>query len=221
MRGMEHIGAHTIIHIGGSTLHLDTVIMTWVVIALLVAVAWLATRRMKLVPGGIQNAIEFAIEWLDGTIGANISPAARPCTPVIASLFLFILFSNLLGVVPGFKSPTADLNVTLALAAVVMGLTIYAGARSKGLKNYLLGFIKPNPLFLPLNLIEIFTRTLTLAFRLFGNMFAGDVLIIILGNLVAYAVPTLAQAFHVFVGVLQAYLFMMLSVAYVSVATEE
>lgn len=221
MRSAESIGVHPIARIGTMTFHLDSIVMTWVVIGVLVGLSWLATRRMERVPKGLQNILEFAVGALERLVDESIPAPARGCSYVIATLFLFILFSNLLGVVPGFRSPTADLNVTLALAAVVFGLTVYAGAKTKGLWHYLGSFFKPNPLFLPFNLIEIFTRSLTLAFRLFGNIFAGDVLVIVLGKLIAYAVPTLGQVFHVFVGVLQAYLFLMLSIAYISVATAE
>ncbi len=217
----SEIGAHVMLRIGVFTCHLDTIIMTWIVMALLVAAAVIASRRMKDVPGGFQNMVEYGVEALWGLVADNVPPRARRCFPVIATLFLFILASNLIGVVPGMKSPTADINVTLALATVVVGLTIYAGASVKGVWGYLIGFVKPNPLFLPLNLIELCTRAITLALRLFGNIFAGDVLVIILGKLVAYAVPTVGQAFHVFIGVLQAYLFVMLSIAYVTVAAEE
>ncbi|MEW6230016.1 MAG: F0F1 ATP synthase subunit A [Bacillota bacterium] len=215
------IGAHVVLRIGVFSFHLDTIIMTWIVMAVLVGLAILATRRMKDVPGGFQNMVEYGVDALWRLVEENVPPRARGCFPVIATLFLFILVSNLIGVVPGMKSPTADVNVTLALAAVVVGLTVYAGASVKGITGYLVGFVKPNPLFLPLNLIELCTRAVTLALRLFGNIFAGDVLVIILGKLVAYAVPTVGQAFHVFVGVLQAYLFVMLSIAYVTVASEE
>lgn len=217
----SEIGAHLVLRIGMFTCHLDTIIMTWIVMALLVAAAIIATRKMRDVPGGFQNMVEYGVEALWGLVVDNVPPRARGCFPVIATLFLFILASNLIGVVPGMKSPTADINVTLALAAVVLGLTIYAGASVKGVWGYIVGFVKPNPLFLPLNLIELCTRAITLALRLFGNIFAGDVLVIILGKLVAYAVPAVGQAFHVFVGVLQAYLFVMLSIAYVTVAAEE
>ncbi len=215
------IGSHLVRTLGGFTVHLDTIVMTWVVGSILVIAAVLATRRMSDVPRGLQNLAEYGVDALARLVEESIPSKARGCFPVIATLFLFILVGNLIGVVPGMKSPTADINVTLALAAVVVGLTVYAGAVTKGLRGYLAGLVKPNPLFLPLNLIELSTRAVTLALRLFGNMFAGDVLVIILGKLVAYAVPAVGQAFHVFVGVLQAYLFVMLSIAYVGAAAGE
>ncbi len=215
------IGGHIVLRIGVFSCHLDTIVMTWIVMAVLVAVAILATRRLREVPSGLQNMVEFGVDALWRLVADNVPYKAQGCAPVIATLFLFILASNLIGVVPGMKSPTADINVTLALAAVVVGLTVYAGASANGIRGYLFSFIRPNPLFLPLNVIEICTRAITLALRLFGNIFAGDVLVIILGKLVAYAVPTVGQAFHVFVGVLQAYLFVMLSIAYISVAAGE
>ncbi|HHY98405.1 MAG TPA: F0F1 ATP synthase subunit A [Firmicutes bacterium] len=215
------IRGHWMVYIGRMGLHFDTVIMTWVVMAILIIMAWLATRKMRLIPSGFQNLLEWAVESLQALIRDNMGAAAAVCFPVLATLFLFILFANLIGLVPGLSSPTSDINVTIGLAVAVLGLTVYAGTKTKGLKKYLLSFIKPNPLFLPLNILEMFTRTLTLAFRLFGNIFAGDVLIVILGRLVMFFVPMLGQAFHVFVSILQAYLFFMLATAYIAVSLEE
>lgn len=215
------VRAHWLVHVGQLSVHMDTILMTWVVMAILMVLAWLATRRVRLIPSGLQNMIEWAIESLDGLVRENMGPAAGICFPVLATLFIFILVANLIGLVPGMSSPTSDINVTLGLAAVVLGLTVYAGAKTRGVGKYLASFIRPNPLFLPLNILEMFTRSFTLAFRLFGNMFAGDMLIVILGKLVMFIVPMLGQAFHVFVSVLQAYLFLMLATAYIAVALQE
>ncbi|HHY47748.1 MAG TPA: F0F1 ATP synthase subunit A [Firmicutes bacterium] len=215
------IRTHWLVHVGRLSVHMDTVIMTWIVMGILISMAWFATRRMKVIPFGLQNLIEWAVESLDGLVRENMGAAANVCFPVLATLFLFILISNLIGLVPGMSSPTSDINVTLGLAAVVLGLTVYAGAKTRGIGKYLASFIKPNPLFLPLNILEMFTRSFTLAFRLFGNMFAGDMLIVILGKLVMFIVPMLGQAFHVFVSVLQAYLFLMLATAYIAVSLQE
>ncbi len=155
-----------------------------------------------------------------------MSPEGQSAFPYLATLFLFILFSNLLGVIPGLlvpelKSPTGDLNVTFGLALVVFLLSQGYAIRARGLPAYLLSFFRPNPLFLPLNLVEIVTRPLTLAFRLFGNIFAGEVLLLILYFLVPVVIPSLWAAFSVFIGVIQAYLFVMLAIAYISSAVEE
>ncbi|NLU41862.1 MAG: F0F1 ATP synthase subunit A [Firmicutes bacterium] len=140
---------------------------------------------------------------------------------MVITLFLFILFSNLIGVIPWFESPTADVNVPIGLALVVLAMMVYYGIKSKGFVGYLKSFIRPNVLFLPINLIETFTKPITLAFRLFGNIFAGELLVVILVRLIPIGVPTAFSLFHIFIGVIQAYLFFMLSLAYIAVAYEE
>ena len=139
----------------------------------------------------------------------------------------FSLFSlpNLLGVVvglllPQFKSPTGDLNVTMAMALVVFLLSQVYAVKTHGLKGYLVSFFKPNP-FLPLNLIELITRPPHLGIPAFGNIFAGEVLLVILYLLVPVVIPTVWSAFSVFIGVIQAYLFLMLGIAYISSSIEE
>ena len=205
----------------GVSLHRGVVIGSLLVTLVLVLLALVATRNMKEKPSGIQSAVEFGYEYLIGVIESSVPEGARGCAPVIITLFLFILFSNLIGVVPWIDSPTADLNVPVGLAMVVFGMMIYYGIKSKGFIGYFKSFIKPNVLFLPINLIETFTKPITLAFRLFGNIFAGELLILILVNLIPIGVPTAFSLFHVFIGVIQAYLFFMLSLAYIAVAYEE
>lgn len=205
----------------GLSLHKGVVVSSLVITAVLVLLALLVTRNLKERPSGVQSLIEYAYEYLVGVIESSVPEGARGCAPVVITLFLFILFSNLIGVIPWFESPTADVNVPVGLALVVLAMMIYYGIKSKGFVGYLKSFIKPNILFLPINLIETFTKPITLAFRLFGNIFAGELLIVILVQLIPIGVPTAFSLFHLFIGVIQAYLFFMLSLAYIAVAYEE
>ena len=197
--------------------------MSWVVIIFLVAVSWLATRNLKLQPRGLQSVLETVVEFLQNLLRENIGPKGQGAFPFVATLFLFILFSNLIGLVwPGVtKSPTEDLNVTLGLAILVFSSMIYYGIKVQGLKKYLLSFFKPNFLFFPIHLIDFFVKPITLAFRLYGNIFAGAVFITILNLLFKPVIPVVGLVLGVFVGVIQAYLFLMLAMAYIASAMEE
>lgn len=205
----------------GVSLNRGVVVSSIVITAVLVLLALLVTRNLRERPSGVQSLVEYAYEYLVGVIESSVPEGARGCAPVVITLFLFILFSNLIGVIPWFESPTADVNVPIGLALVVLAMMVYYGIKSKGLVGYLKSFIRPNVLFLPINLIETFTKPITLAFRLFGNIFAGELLIVILVRLIPIGVPTAFSLFHIFIGVIQAYLFFMLSLAYIAVAYEE
>lgn len=207
----------------GFQFHLDTFLMSWVVIIFLVVISWLATRDLKLQPRGLQSILETVVEFLQNLLRENIGPKGQEAFPFVATLFLFILFSNLVGLVwPGVtKSPTEDLNVTLGLAVLVFMSMIYYGIKVQGLKKYLLGFFKPNFLFFPIHLIDFFVKPITLAFRLYGNIFAGAVFITILDLLFKPVIPVVGLILGVFVGVIQAYLFLMLAMAYIASAMEE
>jgi F-type H+-transporting ATPase subunit a len=123
--------------------------------------------------------------------------------------------------VPGFTSPTNDINTTLALALVVIAFVHCLGVKNQGLLSYLKHFFKPSILMFPINVVEELAKPVTLSFRLFGNIMAGEILIIILGMLVPYFVPTLWLVFSVFVGIIQALIFTMLSMSYLSSVLEE
>jgi F-type H+-transporting ATPase subunit a len=210
----HEIGAHKVAQVGGLTFHMDTLMMTWIVMALVILIAVLATRQVALVPGKWQSVMEMAIEWLLEQMNSAMGPNGRKLAPLVITLFLFLLISNWLGLVPGFTSPTADLNTTLGLALMMITLVHVLGVMHKGLK-YFKHFFEPYIPFVVINIIEELAKPITLSFRLFGNILAGEVLLIILGILVPYIVPTAWLAFSVFVGVIQAFIFTMLSMSYI------
>jgi F-type H+-transporting ATPase subunit a len=214
--GGHEIGAHNLAQFAGLTFHMDTLYMTWLTMAIVIIIAILATRQRKLVPSGWQNVLEMVIEALVSQVKETMGPKGSKFTPFIISLFLFLLVGNWLGLVPGFSSPTSDLNTTLGLALMVIILVQIVGIVNKGLGSYLNHFIKPTPVFLPINIIEELSKPVTLSFRLFGNIMAGEILIIVLGKLVPYLIPTAWLAFSVFVGVIQAFIFTMLSMSYLA-----
>ena len=135
------------------------VVTMWVIVAVLALLSWLATRRLRDVPGPLQNAAEMAVEKLQGFYGGILGPAnARRYFPMMATFFIFIVVSNYIGLLPGagqvFTVPTATLSVTAGLAIIAFCMTHTVGIQRRGLGGYLKSFIKPFLLMLPLNLIE-------------------------------------------------------------------
>lgn len=220
---MHEIGTHQVAQIAGFSFNMDTLYMTWIVMAIIIIFAFFSTRNLKLVPTGWQNGIELIVTALLDQMDATMGPNGRKLAPLIITLFLFILLSNWLGLVPTFLSPTNDVNTTLGLALMVVIIIHIAGLIFKG-KRYVKHFFEPFPLFVIINIIEEIAKPITLAFRLFGNILAGEILIIILLMLVPvwFPIPSVIWlAFSVFVGIVQAFIFTMLSMSYLSNAVKD
>lgn len=211
----------------------------WFVMALLIALAALAFRRIKLKPAGLQNFFEFTWEAVARLCVQLGGPENTRFLPLYITLFLFILISNWIGLIPGFASPTTNVNINAAMALIVACSTEFINVRQKGLAGYIKHFCGPPywlaPMFMVIRGLEIFTRPLSLTMRLFGNMVAKE---IILGVLVYMAtlfllsagvmskillpVPLLLRPaiilLGVLVGVVQALVFTALSMAYIGSA---
>jgi len=154
-----------------------------------------------------------------GQMDETMGPKGRKLAPLIITLFLFLLIANWLGLVPGFSSPTNDLNTTFGLALMVVTLVHVLAIVHKGPKAWIKHFFEPYIPFVIINLIEEVARPVTLAFRLFGNILAGEILILILGVLVPKWIPIpniVWLGFSVFVGAIQAFIFTMLSITFIS-----
>jgi len=162
----------------------DHVTYTWLVMLLLTAAAFAASRRPALVPRGLQNLLEVVLEQFLALIDDVIGPAGRRYLPLIATLGLFILTGNLISLVPGMAGPTANLNTTAACALVVFVAYHWIGIRTQGLGPYLRHFMGPvpalAPLMIPIELISHLARPLSLSLRLFGNMTGGHILLAII-----------------------------------------
>ena len=219
--GGHEIGSHKLAHFAGLTFNIDTLMMTWLTMGIVIVLAILATRRIELIPRGWQNLLEIAVFTLLEQIEATMGPKGRRLAPLIITLFLFILISNWLGLVPGFTSPTSDINTTLGLALMVITLVHILAIVNKGPGRYFKHFFEPYIPFVIINVIEEIAKPITLSFRLFGNILAGEVLIIVLGLLVPYVAPTLWLAFSVFVGLIQAFIFTMLSMSYLASSVQQ
>ena len=220
---MHEIGAHHVAQIAGFSFNMDTLYMTWLAMAVIIVIAFIATRNLKLVPTGWQSVLEMIMSALLEQIDATMGPKGRKLAPLIISLFLFILISNWLGLIPTLSSPTNDVNTTFGLALMVVLMLHVLGVYFKGM-SYIKHFFQPFAPFIIINIIEEVAKPVTLAFRLFGNILAGEILIIILLMLVPIWMPipsVVWLAFSVFVGVVQAFIFTMLSMSYLANAVKD
>lgn len=197
---------------------------TWLVMALLVLCGVLASRRIDILPGPFQNVMEVVVEGLDNFLLETMGPKGKSVFPLIATLGLFILTANLLGLVPGFESPTASLNTTAALAVVVFVMTHVVGVKTHGIK-YLKQFVGPvwwlAPLMIPIEIISHLSRPLSLSVRLFGNIEGGHIVLAVLFLLVPFLVPLPILVLKIFISLIQTLVFILLSMMYIAGALEE
>ena len=220
---MHEIGVREVIRFAGMSFNWETLCMTWLTMAIVIVIAFLATRGLKLVPNGWQNVLEAVVVWLNEQIGGTMGKRGEFLVPFIMSLFLFLIVSNWLGLIPMMASPTNDLNTTLGLALLVIVMVHFFGLYFKG-GHYVTHFFKPTPVFVVINAIEEIAKPITLAFRLFGNILAGEILILILLKLMPVWMPipsVVWLAFSIFIGGVQAFIFTMLSIAYFAGAVKE
>ncbi len=204
--------------------HLVVVSYTWFVMALLALFSFLATRRLNILPGGFQNVMEVIIEGFDNLLTETMGPEGRPFFPLIATLGLYILTSNLIGLIPGFESPTANLNTTVSMALVVFVMTHVVGIRVHGMK-YVKHFLGPiwwlAPLMLVLEIVSHFARIISLSFRLFGNIAGEDKVLAVVVLLVPFLVPLPVFILMIFTSFIQTIVFMLLTMMYIAGAMEE
>ena len=219
---MHEIGVREVVQFAGFTFNWETLVMTWITMAIVLLIAVLATRNLQMVPQGWQNVVEAIVVWLHEQIDATMGKNGRFLAPFVVSLFMFLLVSNWLGLIPKMASPTNDLNTTLGLALLVIVMVHCLGLYMKG-GHYIAHFFQPTPVFVIINAIEEVAKPITLAFRLFGNILAGEILIIILLQLMPIWMPipsVIWLAFSIFIGGVQAFIFTMLSMAYLANAVK-
>ena len=215
---MHEIGVREVVQFAGFTFNWETLCMTWLTMAIVLLVAFLATRNLKMVPTGWQNVVEIIVTSLEAQIESTMGKRGLFLAPFIVSLFMFLLVSNWLGLFPTLASPTNDLNTTLGLALLVIVMVHTLGLYLKG-AHYIKHFFQPTPVFVIINAIEEVAKPITLSFRLFGNILAGEILIIILLKLMPIWMPipsVIWLAFSIFIGGVQAFIFTMLSMAYLA-----
>jgi F-type H+-transporting ATPase subunit a len=199
----------------------QTVLFTWVVMAVLALGSWLITRRLS--TGATlsrwQNLVEVLVSGLRHQIREVSRQEPGAYLPFVGTIFLFIAGANLLDIVPGYVPPTGSLSTTAALATCVFVAVPVYGVASQGAGKYLRQYIKPSVFMLPFNIIGELSRTLALAVRLYGNMMSGTVIAAILISFVPLFVPVVMQLFGLLTGMIQAYIFAVLAVVYIASAT--
>jgi F-type H+-transporting ATPase subunit a len=194
----------------------DTVVTTWIIMAVIVFLCWLMTRRLSLQPSLLQEIVEALFEATEKTVREILPIEPWLAVPIIGTLWILIGFANLAGLIPGLTTPTADLNTTFALAAVSFSMTHIIGIRAQGLIGYLAHYREPSWILLPFHLIAEATRTVALAIRLFGNMLSGDMIAVILLGVVGFLVPIPFALLHVVIGLIQAYIFGVLTLVFIA-----
>lgn len=213
----------------------ETVVNTWIIMIALTLLAIFLTRQLKKVPTGKQNVVEAIVEVMNNLTVQTMGEDKKTFSSYMGTLFLFLLVANLFGLL-GFRPPTADINTTFALAILTFSMVQIFGVKRKGLGGYLKGFLEPFPFMLPLNIIGELANPISLSFRLFGNIVGGIIVVSLLYGGLASAsgalgltafpifqagVPVVFHMyFDLFAGVLQTFIFVMLSMVFVSLAMD-
>lgn len=229
LSGVE-VGKHLYWNIGSYYIHGQVFIVSWMVIAALLSIAFAGTRNLQRIPDKLQNFMEFILEFLQDIAKNQIGEHEyRLWLPYISTIFLFILGSNWAGALIPWKlivlsegelaAPTNDINTTVALSLLTSLAYFYAGLNKSGLA-YFLRYVEPTPVLLPINILEDFTKPLSLSFRLFGNILADELVVSVFTLLVPIFIPLPVMILGLFASSIQALIFSTLSAAYIGEALE-
>ncbi len=241
-RSLEPIVPHTVIDLGGDPNHAaslfdfypsitGSIIMSWVVMAVVIIPLTIAARRLKEIPSGAQNVLEFAIEGLTSFAMGIGGPGAKRFITFFLACFLFIVVSNWSGLIPGvgrvyeFRAPTSDVNVTVGLALVAFVYFHYQGVRALGIGGYLGKFftLKGGPIGLFVGVLEFFlelVKPITLAMRLFGNIYGGELALTVMTTITLAFIPVALYGLELFVGLMQGIIFSVLVLVFTMLAME-
>lgn len=204
----------------GPLIFTTPVVTTWGIMLVLAAGSWLATRRLQLEPGPVQVVVEGVVEAMGEAVRAVLPRQSGPVFPFIATLWMFIVVANLVGLVPGLHAPTGVLSTTAALALLVFLSVHWFGIRLEGVRAYLRHYLAPTPLMLPFHLMSELTRTLALAIRLFGNIMSLEMAALLVLLVAGFLVPVPLLLLHVIEALIQAYIFGMLALIYIAGAIQ-
>ena len=193
-----------------------TVVTTWGILGAIWLLCLLLVRRLRTDPGRLQTVVEGVVTAQEKAIAQVVPGEERRLLPFIGGLWVFLVVANLLGVVPGLSSPTADLSATTALALLVFLSTHWFGIRSSGLRSYLQHYLSPSPILLPFHVIGEITRSVALAVRLFGNMMSLEMAALLVLLVAGFLAPVPILALHIIEALVQAYIFGMLALIYVA-----
>jgi len=216
-----HITPDSIIYWEAGPIRISaTLAFTWLVMAILVLGSWLVTRRLttETTLSRGQNLLEIIVDGIQDQIRQVTQQDPGRFLPFIGTLFLFIAVSNILTIVPGFQPPTGSLSTTAALALCVFVAVQVRGIADRGLVGYLKTYFQPSPFMLPFNILGELTRTLALAIRLFGNIMSGTMVGAILIAIAPLFFPILMDVMGLLIGLIQAYIFSILSLVFIASA---
>nr|YP_009399709.1 ATP synthase CF0 subunit IV [Digenea simplex]ARW69528.1 ATP synthase CF0 subunit IV [Digenea simplex] len=224
------VGKHLYWKLGDYSIHGQVFIVSWIVISVLLSISFTGTRKLERIPGKLQNFMEFILEFLQDIAKNQIGEHEyRIWVPYISTIFLFILGSNWAGALIPWKliqlpegelaAPTNDINTTVALSILTSLAYFYAGLSKNGL-SYFIRYIEPTPVLLPINILEDFTKPLSLSFRLFGNILADELVVSVFTLLVPILIPLPVMILGLFASSIQALIFSTLSAAYIGEALE-
>ena len=194
----------------------NTVVTTWVIMALLAVFARAGSRRRRNDPVPLQTAVEGVVSTIEAAIAEVAPEHARRLVPFIGTLWIFLVVANLSSLIPGVHAPTRDLSATAALAIIVFLSTHWFGIRIQGVRGYLRHYLAPSPILLPFHLIGEVTRTVALAVRLFGNMMSLEMAALLILLVAGFLAPVPILMLHVIEALVQAYIFGMLALIYVA-----
>ena len=198
-----------------------TIVFTWMVMILLTTISWLLTRRLnatELHPSRWVTGWEVTVALIREQIRQICPVGGDTYLPFVGTLFLFILVSNLLEIIPGWHAPTGSLSTTSALALCVAVAVPVFGIRKQGLAEYLRSYLRPSFLMLPFHILSEISRNLALAVRLFGNIMSGSLIVGILLAIAPLFVPMIMQILGLLIGIIQAYIFAVLAMVYIGAA---
>jgi len=222
------VGKHFYWNIAGFLVHGQVLIVIWFVFAIVLTFAFLGSRNVEQIPRGWQNFMECVLDFVSDIAKNQLGESFyREWVPFVGTLFLFIFGCNWAGAIVPWKlielsegelsAPTNDINTTVALALLTSLAYFYAGLSKKGL-GYFKRYIQPLPLLLPINILEDFTKPLSLSFRLFGNVLADEITVSVLTGLVPLVIPLPIMCLGIFAGSVQALIFSTLAAAYIAEA---
>lgn len=225
--GNEGFGPRVVFELFGVQVT-ETVTVTWFVMLLMTIFCWLATRKLEKHPKGFQLIGETFVKLINDMTKSNMGEKNIGFAPFVGSLMLFLALANIIGLI-GMRPPTSDLNLTLCLSITVFFLTQFFGLKSKGIGGYVKGFFEPMPFLLPLNIIGELANPISLGFRIFGNVVAGVIIMTLIYNglgamlfgVFQLGIPVVLHGyFDLFSGLLQSFIFTMLSMVFISGAME-
>lgn len=193
-------------------------LFTWIIMAAVSVACFLLTRDLKKVPRGAQHFLELAVDGIENLVVGNMGPEGKKFVPLILTIAVYVGISNIIGVIPGASSPTENLNTTLTLASIVFLVGHWAAIKKKGLWTWFKGFFEPYFFMFPINIAGEISQVISHAFRLYGNVFGGGILLGIIYMVAPYVLPTpLLGWFGIFSGIIQTAVFTLLAVVYIQI----